>query len=171
MSINDEYNHLFTAKKNVKKPELEPNVEKLSEEVGIVLKPKRAPRSWQPGSRIPSFTPPKGYRARWVRNDTGNISKKLQEGWEVYNATNNPSVALSHTGDRLEAGTQGTSELRINELVAMVIPEDVAVLRDEHYESLRKDQMRATVRGRDARERLAGTAASGALNEGVLTIN
>ena len=43
---------------------------------------------WTPPSSLDAPPPPKGYVHRWLRatsmgyEDTGNMSKKLREGWE-----------------------------------------------------------------------------------------
>ena len=50
-------------------------------------KPKRN-KPWTPPSSLDAPPAPKGFKHRWIRTefmgqeDTGNVSKKLREGWE-----------------------------------------------------------------------------------------
>ena len=49
-------------------------------------------KQWMPPSSLDAPPAPKGFKHRWIRtetmgqDDTGNVSKKLREGWEFVRA-------------------------------------------------------------------------------------
>jgi hypothetical protein len=79
---------------------------------------------WSPPSSLDAPPPPKGFVHRWLRaesmgyQDTGNMSKKLREGWELVRADqlieqigpNDYPVISSGTHE----GVVGVAEMPIN---------------------------------------------------------
>lgn len=103
-------------------------------------KPKKAPR-WKPASRLPEFDAPEGYRKRWVSDTPDNIARKEAEGWVVLDKTKFPDLN-GGAYERQVTDSQGLSKtvLKRNELIAMVLPEDIAQERTAYYEQETADR-------------------------------
>ena len=121
------------------------------------LKPSRASEErskdkrnqpWTPPSSLDAPPAPKGFIQRWIRvesmgfQDTGNVSKKLREGWEFVRA----ATLMSEIGkneypemhDGKYAGLVG-----VGGLVLGRIPEEIARSRVEYFRRISADQITA----------------------------
>lgn len=99
----------------------------------VVQKPKhRVSAPWKPASRIdiPEELKIPGFRYRSCNTmQTGNIQKKLAEGWIVDKELSKKMehVATVDDGKKLDGTT------RFRELIVMRMPEEMAKSRDEYY--------------------------------------
>ena len=99
----------------------------------VAQKPKhRVTAPWKPASRIdiPEELKIPGFRYRACNTmQTGNIQKKLSEGWIVDKELSKKMehVATIDDGKKLDGTT------RFRELIVMRMPEEVAKQRDEYY--------------------------------------
>ncbi len=85
---------------------------------------------WKPASVLPDLKAPKGFTARWVRNDPGNIQRKMAEGWLLMKPSDNQGVAI------LQATTPDAnplaSEIRYRDAIGMMLPDDMKQAREEY---------------------------------------
>lgn len=91
---------------------------------------------WKPSSVLPQLKARQGFTARWVANDSGNITRKLSEGWILMKPSDNIGVPI-RAYDTPEANSVA-SEIRYRDSIAMMIS-------DEDRES-RQDYMKSEVR-------------------------
>lgn len=101
-------------------------------EPAIEKSTKRGTRpGWQPASILPKLKARRGFTARWVRNDPGNIQRKMVEGWLLMKPSDNEGVAI------IQAETPDTaplaSEIRYRDSIAMMLPDEDKKDRDEFY--------------------------------------
>jgi len=91
------------------------------------------PVSWKPASRLGTVVRPDGYRVRWCEDSPQNIARKKAEGWEILDKTKFPELKNSDYEQRATDAHGGATILKRNELVAMVIPEEMALEREQYY--------------------------------------
>lgn len=92
------------------------------------------PVKWKPASKFGVVTRPNGYRVRWCEDTPANIAKKKAEGWEILDKTKFPELKnTEYDVDATDSKGLTSTILKRNELVAMVIPEDVALDREEYH--------------------------------------
>ena len=105
-------------------------------------------KQWMPPSSLDAPPAPKGYKHRWIRtetrgqDDTGNVSKKLREGWEFVRAEeikNSPDI---HKYPILNQG-QYQGCIGIGGLVLARIPEEILKSRAEYFDRITQDQIQA----------------------------
>ena len=118
------------------------NIKRVNPESGISEGTKRVnpeskavkPVKWKPGSRLGTALCPKGYRMRWCEDTPENIEKKKSDRWEILDKTKFPDLGSSEF-DRRVTDSEGLTKsiLKRNELVAMIMPEEVAQARDEYH--------------------------------------
>lgn len=116
------------------KAETEQSIEKSAE-------PKKGTRpGWKPASVLPQLKARPGFTARWVRNDSGNISKKRAEGWVIMKSDDNVGVQIdSDTPD----SNSLAGEIRYRDSIAMMIANDDKLARQEYM----REEGRAAVKG------------------------
>ena len=67
-------------------------------------------QQWMPPSSLDAPPAPKGFKHRWIRtetmgqDDTGNVSKKLREGWEFVRAEEIKSQIVEHDYTEINDG-------------------------------------------------------------------
>ena len=102
-------------------------------------------KQWMPPSSLDAPPAPKGFKHRWIRtetmgqDDTGNVSKKLREGWEFVKA----DTLLSEIGpneypvlhEGKHAGLVG-----IGGLVLARIPLEILKSRAEYFRKITQDR-------------------------------
>lgn len=105
-------------------------------------------KQWMPPSSLDAPPAPKGFKHRWIRTetmgqqDTGNVSKKLREGWEFVRAEeikNSPDI---HKYPILNQG-QYQGCIGIGGLVLARIPEEIVEQRKKYFEDITKDQVKS----------------------------
>ena len=98
------------------------------------------PKVWTPPSSLDAPKAPTGYRHRWIRvetmgfDDTKNVQGKLRSGWELVRADEYP-------GSEYPVITEGKYKgmIGVGGLVLARIPEEIAKLRDEYYQSMTRE--------------------------------
>ena len=105
-------------------------------------------KPWTPPSSLDAPPAPKGFVHRWIRTefmgnqDTGNVSKKLREGWEFVRAEEIENQLGSHDYPVIRSGTyQGL--IGVGGLVLARIPEEIVASRKEYFRNKTSDQMKA----------------------------
>ena len=105
-------------------------------------------KPWTPPSSLDAPPAPKGFVHRWIRTefmgnqDTGNVSKKLREGWEFVRAEEIENQLGSHDYPVIRSGTyQGL--IGVGGRVLARIPEEIVESRKEYFRNKTSDQMKA----------------------------
>ena len=98
------------------------------------------PKVWTPPSSLDAPKAPTGYRHRWIRvetmgfDDTKNLQGKLRSGWELVRADEYPGSEYPVINEGKYKGMIG-----VGGLVLARIPEEIAKLRDEYYQSMTRE--------------------------------
>ena len=105
-------------------------------------------KPWAPPSSLDAPPAPKGYVHRWIRTefmgqeDTGNVSKKLREGWEFVRAEEIKNTLGDHDFPVIRSGTyQGL--IGVGGLVLARIPEEIVEERNAYFSQQTRDQQEA----------------------------
>ena len=102
-------------------------------------------KDWSPPSSLDAPAAPQGYAHRWIRTatagfeDTGNVSKKLREGWEFVKA----ETVLSEIGENdfpVISEGKHAGLIGIGGLVLARIPEEILISRAEYFEKITQDR-------------------------------
>ena len=102
-------------------------------------------KDWSPPSSLDAPAAPQGYAHRWIRTatagfeDTGNVSKKLREGWEFVKA----ETVLSEIGENdfpVISEGKHAGLIGIGGLVLAMIPEEILKSRAEYFEKITQDR-------------------------------
>ena len=102
-------------------------------------------KDWSPPSSLDAPAAPQGYAHRWIRaatagfEDTGNVSKKLREGWEFVKA----ETVLSEIGENdypVISEGKHAGLIGIGGLVLARIPEEILKSRAEYFEKITQDR-------------------------------
>lgn len=117
-------------------------------------KPKK-PVRWRPANRLGTFKGPEGYRLRWCSDSPDNIARKKSEGWEILDKTKFPQLELSDFDHQVTDSNGLTkTHLKRNEMVAMILPEKMALERDEYYRQETEDRTRQALTHSQVKELL-----------------
>ena len=105
-------------------------------------------RPWTPPSSLDAPPAPKGYCHRWIRvesvgfMDSGNVSKKLREGWEFVRAEEVQNEIGDHDYPVIHEGKhQGL--IGAGGLVLARIPEEIVEQRKKYFQDITSDQVKA----------------------------
>jgi len=105
-------------------------------------------KPWTPPSSLDAPPAPQGFKHRWIRTefmgqeDTGNVSKKLREGWEFVRAEEIKNQLGDHDYPVIQAGRyQGL--IGVGGLVLARIPEEIVQSRKEFFKNKTADQVKA----------------------------
>ena len=105
---------------------------------------------WSPPSSLDAPPPPKGFVHRWLRaesmgyQDTGNMSKKLREGWELVRADQLIEQIGPNDYPVISSGTH-EGVVGVGGLLLARIPEEIVESRKEYFNTKTKGQMDAVV--------------------------
>ena len=105
-------------------------------------------KPWTPPSSLDAPPAPQGYKHRWIRTeslgymDTGNVSKKLREGWEFVRAEEVKSQLGDHDFPVVQEG-QYQGLIGVGGLVLARIPEEIVEQRKNYFENITKDQVKS----------------------------
>ena len=105
-------------------------------------------KPWTPPSSLDAPPAPKGFKHRWIRTesvgfmDTGNVSKKLREGWEFVRAEEIKNQLGDHDYPVVREG-QYQGLIGVGGLVLARIPEEVVMERREYFRKITADQVKA----------------------------
>ena len=98
------------------------------------------PKVWTPPSSLDAPKAPTGFRHRWIRvetmgfDDTKNLQGKLRSGWELVRADEYPGSEYPVINEGKYKGMIG-----VGGLVLARIPEEIAKLRDEYYQTMTRE--------------------------------
>ena len=105
-------------------------------------------KQWMPPSSLDAPPAPRGYKHRWIitetmgLEDTGNVSKKLREGWEFVSAEEITKAVGNHDYQVISDGKyQGL--IGVGGLVLARIPEEIVEQRKKYFKDKTTDQMKA----------------------------
>lgn len=95
------------------------------------VKKRGTPVGWRPASVLPRLVARNGFTAKWMRNDSGHIAAKQEEGWIIMKPSDNVGVEIrqDYINDANSLGT----EIRFRDMIAMMLPDDLKQARSEHY--------------------------------------
>jgi len=105
-------------------------------------------KPWTPPSSLDAPPAPKGYVHRWIRTefmgqeDTGNVSKKLREGWEFVRAEEIKNNLGDHDYPVIRKG-QYQGLIGVGGLVLARIPEEIVEQRKQYFKNVTADQVKA----------------------------
>ena len=105
-------------------------------------------KSWTPPSSLDAPPAPQGFKHRWIRTesvgfmDTGNVSKKLREGWEFVRSEEIKNELGDHDYPVIQQG-QYQGLIGVGGLVLARIPEEVVMERREYFRKITADQVKA----------------------------
>ena len=105
-------------------------------------------KPWSPPSSLDAPPAPQGYCHRWIRvesvgfMDSGNVSKKLREGWEFVRAEEVTNEMGDHDYPVIHEGRhQGL--IGVGGLVLARIPEEIVEQRKQYFKGITADQVKA----------------------------
>ena len=105
-------------------------------------------KPWTPPSSLDAPPAPQGYCHRWIRvesvgfMDSGNVSKKLREGWEFVRAEEVQNEIGDHDYPVIHEGKhQGL--IGVGGLVLARIPEEIVEQRKQYFQGITADQVKA----------------------------
>lgn len=102
--------------------------------------PKKGTKpGWRPSSVLPQLKARPGFTARWVRNESGNISKKMAEGWILMRPEDNVGIPIK-AYDTPDANPLA-GEIRYRDSIAMMLADEDKVARQEY---IREENRSAT---------------------------
>ena len=105
-------------------------------------------KPWPPPSSLDAPPAPKGFVHRWIRTefmgqeDTGNVSKKLREGWEFVRAEEIKNKLGDHDYPVIRKG-QYQGLIGVGGLVLARIPEEIVEQRKQYFKNITADQIKA----------------------------
>ena len=105
-------------------------------------------KPWAPPSSLDAPPAPQGYCHRWIRvesvgfMDSGNVSKKLREGWEFVRADAlEKEIGVNDFPDIQEGKYKGI--IGVGGHLLARIPEEIMQSRKEYFEKKTRDQITA----------------------------
>ena len=105
-------------------------------------------KPWTPPSSLDAPPAPQGFVHRWIRTelmgqeDTGNVSKKLREGWEFVRAEEIQNKLGDHSYPVIQKG-QYQGLIGVGGLVLARIPEEIVEQRKQYFKNVTADQVKA----------------------------
>jgi len=129
-------------------------VEKMEDKTA---EPKKGTRpGWKPSSVLPQLKARSGFTARWVHNDSGNVTRKLSEGWVLMKPEDNKGAPIKayETPD----ANPLASEIRYRDMIAMMLPDDLMEARKEWLRQENKSAQSQILRETDIQLKSAGVA-------------
>jgi len=105
-------------------------------------------KPWTPPSSLDAPPAPKGFKHRWIRTeslgfmDTGNVSKKLREGWVFVRAEEVKNQLGDHDYPVVRDG-QYQGLIGVGGLVLARIPEEIVEQRKKYFDNITADQVKS----------------------------
>lgn len=118
-----------------------------------VEKKKGQSVAFKPARRLPEMKAPDGYRVAWKHNTPENVRRLQYEGWEVASRIeHNMDIQMGDYYKKLNDKPVSEVESTIvhNELIAMLLPEDRAIAREEYHRQETEKQTRSKLRPEDS---------------------
>jgi len=117
-----------------------PKAEQTDQTVDKKAEPKKGTKpGWRPSSVLPQLKARHGFTARWCANDSGNITKKLSEGWILMKPSDNVGIPIK-SYDTPDSNSLAT-EIRFRDSIAMMIADEDKLARQEY---MREESQAAT---------------------------
>lgn len=116
---------------------------------------------FKPARRLPELKCPEGFRVAWKHNTSENIRRLQYEGWIPANRIeHNMDVEMGNYYKKINDRPVAKAESSIvhNELVAMLLPEDMALAREEYHRRETEKQTRSKLRPEDSGSALTRAA-------------
>jgi len=125
------------------------------DEIEKPAEPKKGTRpGWRPSSVQPQLKARHGFTPRWVRNEPGNIAKKMAEGWILMTPKDNVGVEI-RSADTPDANPLA-NEIRFRDSIAMMIANDDKQARDEYIREENRAATRQILQKSDEEFKRAG---------------
>ena len=105
-------------------------------------------KPWTPPSSLDAPPAPKGTVHRWIRTefmgqeDTGNVSKKLREGWEFIRSEEIMNQLGDHDYPIIQSG-RFKGLIGVGGLVLARIPQEIVESRKQYFQQVTADQVKA----------------------------
>lgn len=115
----------------------------------VVEKKKGQSVSFKPASRIPKLESPEGFKVAWKHNTPENVRRCQYEGWEIANRLeHNMDIKMGDYYRKVNDKpiSETSSNITHNELIAMLIPDELALARKEYYRNETEQQTRTKLR-------------------------
>lgn len=110
-----------------------------------VEKKKGQPVNWKPASRLPKLTAPEGFKPKWAHNTPERVRQLQAEGWEIANRLEHKmDVEMGDYYRKVndKPGSEASSNITHNEMIAMVAPDEVIAGRKEYHRNETEQQTR-----------------------------
>lgn len=117
--------------------------------------------TFKPARRLPALEAPPGFRIAWKHNTPENIRKCQIEGWIPANRIDHKiDVEMGDYYRKLNDSpiAKAQSSVIHNELVAMLLPEEMAIAREEYHRQETETQTRSKLRPEDSGSALSKAA-------------
>jgi len=104
---------------------------------------------FKPAQRVPKLDCPEGFRVAWKHNTPENVRRLQYEGWEVANRIEHDmDVQMGNYYKKLNDSPTSEKESTIvhNELIAMLLPEEMALAREEYHRLETQKQTRSKLK-------------------------
>lgn len=118
-----------------------------------VEKKKGQAVEFKPARRVPKLECPDGFRVAWKHNTPENVRRLQYEGWQVANRIeHNMDVAMGNYYKKVNDAPTSEKESTIvhNELIAMLLPEEMAVARADYHRQETEKQTRSKLKPEDS---------------------
>lgn len=124
-------------------------------EIDKTAEPKKGTKpGWRPSSVLPQLKARHGFTARWVNNDSGNIAKKLSEGWILMKPSDNVGIPI-RSYDIPDTNSLA-SEIRYRDSIAMMISNEDKLERQEYIREENRAATRQILQKTDEEFKRAG---------------
>lgn len=107
------------------------------------------PKVWEPPSMLKTPEPPEGFVYRWVRSrlqnaeDESNVSSRKRQGYEVVRPDDIKDKNFIHQSLEYNTNAGRDGEVRVGDLILMIVETRIAKQRDAYYGDLARNQQAA----------------------------
>lgn len=107
------------------------------------------PKVWEPPSMLKTPEAPEGFVYRWVRSrlqsveDDANVTGRKRQGYEVVRPADIKDKNFIHSSLEYNTNDGRDGEVRVGDLLLMIVSKEIAAQRDKHYGDLAKGQQAA----------------------------
>ncbi len=106
---------------------------------------KGTPPGWKPASQLPRLKAPHGWHAKW--SSQSKLTEKLSEGWKIMKPSDNQGEEILNI-DVNDVGSL-TGALRYRDLVAVMLPVERKLARDNWLRNENKEAMKGVLKKAD----------------------
>lgn len=112
----------------------------------VKVKTKGTRPGWKPSSQLPGLKAKAGYIAKWC--NPSKLTERRAEGWEIMTPEDNIGNEIVNT-DVNDVGSL-TGALRYRDLVAIMLPKELKLARDEYIRSENEHALKGVLNKTDA---------------------